>query len=58
MTLYFRFFFYENTAYYLTMGSKKARRVRKIQVQTDSVPVFELGDTVADIQWRREEREA
>ena len=51
-------FFYENTAaYYLTMGRKKHRRVRKI-VPTDSVLEFELGDTVSDIQWRREEREA
>ena len=36
-------------AYYLTMGPKKGRRVRKIEVPTDSVPEFELGDTVADI---------
>ena len=36
--------FYRNTAaYYLTMGPKKGRRVRKIQVPTDSVPEFELG---------------
>ena len=42
----------------MTMGPKKGRRVRKIKVPTDSVPEFELGDTVADIQQRREEREA
>ena len=32
--------------------------MRKVEVPTDSVPEFELGDTAADIQWRREEREA
>ena len=40
------------------MGPKEGRRVSKIEVPTDSVPAFELGDTVADIQQRREEREA
>ena len=40
------------------MGPKKGRRVRKIEVPTDSVPEFELGDTEADIKRRREEREA
>ena len=40
------------------MGPKKGRRVRKIKVPTDSVPEFELGDTVVDIQQRSEEREA
>ena len=40
------------------MGTKKGKRVRKIEVPTDSVPEFELGDTVADIQRRRQEREA
>ena len=30
----------------------------KIEIPTDSVPKFELGDTVADTQQRREEREA
>ena len=50
--------FYENAAaYYLTMGPKNGRRVRKIEVPTDSVPEFELGDTAADIHCR-EEREA
>ena len=39
------------------MGPKKGRRVRKIKIKTDSIPEFELEDTVADIQWRREERE-
>ena len=53
------FVFYENAAaYYLTMGPKKGRRVRKLEVPTESVPKFELGDTAADIQWRRQEREA
>ena len=32
------------------MGLNKGRRVRKIEVPTDSVPEFELGDTAADIQ--------
>ena len=40
------------------MGPKKGRKVRKIEVPTDSVPEFELGDTAADIQQRRQEREA
>ena len=40
------------------MGPKKDIGVRKIEVPTDSVPEFELGDTAADIQWRRQEREA
>ena len=39
------------------MGPKKGRRVRKIEVSTNSVPECELGDTAADIQWRRKERE-
>ena len=39
------------------MGPKKGRRVRKIKVPTDSVPEFELSDTVTDIQRMREERE-
>ena len=52
-------FFNENAAaYYLTMGFKKGRRVRKIEVPSDSVNEFELGDTVADIQRKRQEREA
>ena len=56
----FDFTFYKNNAayYYLTMGPKKGRRVRKIEVPTDSVPESELGDTAADIQRRRLEREA
>ena len=40
------------------MGAKKDRKVRKIEIPTDTPPEFELGDTVADIQWRREERVA
>ena len=40
------------------MGAKKGRKVRKIEIPTDTPPEFELGDTVADIQWRREERVA
>ena len=40
------------------MGPKKGRRVRMIEISTDSVPEIELGDTVADIQWRRQDREA
>ena len=34
------------------MGPKKDRRVRKIEVPTDSVPEFGLVDTEADIQQR------
>ena len=48
-------FFYENAAHYLTMGPKKGRRLRKIEVPTDSVPEFELADTAEDIQRSREE---
>ena len=52
------FVFYKNAAaYYLTMGPKKGRRVRKIEVPTDSVPEFELGETAADILRRRQDRE-
>ena len=40
------------------MGPKNGRRLRKIEVTTDSVSECELGDTAADIQQRREEREA
>ena len=40
------------------MGSRTGRRVRKIQVPTDSIPEFKLGDTAADIQWKKEESEA
>ena len=40
------------------MGHKKGRRVRKIEVPTDTPPEFKLGYMVADIQQRREEREA
>ena len=40
------------------MGPKKSRIVRKIEVPTDTPTEFELGDTVADIQRRREEEEA
>ena len=40
------------------MGPKKGRTVRKIEVPTDSVPEFELGDTVLEIKWRRQESEA
>ena len=40
------------------MGPKKGRRVRKIEVPTENVPEFELGDTVADIQQRRDDKEA
>ena len=40
------------------MRPKKGRRVRKIEIPSDSVPECELGNTVADIQWRREEKEA
>ena len=40
------------------MDPKKGIRVREIEVPTDSVPELELGDTVADIQRMREEREA
>ena len=39
------------------MGRKKVRRVRKIELPTDSVSEFQLGGTAADIQGRREERE-
>ena len=40
------------------MGPKKVRRVRKIEVSTDSVIEFELGNTAAYMQWRRQEIEA
>ena len=31
------------------MCSKKGRKMRKMEVPTDSVPAFKLGDTAADI---------
>ena len=40
------------------MGPKKGRRVWKIDVPTNSVPEFRIGDAVADIQLKKEEREA
>ena len=40
------------------MGPKEGRRVRTIDVTTDSVSEFELGNAATDIHWRREEREA
>ena len=47
------YFFTRNTAaYYLTIGPKKGRRVGKLDVPTDSVPKFELGDTAVNIQQR------
>ena len=39
------------------MGPKKGRRVRKIEVPMGNVPEFELGDTAADIQQKRQEME-
>ena len=39
------------------MSHKKGRGVRKIEVPKDTPTVFELGDTAADIQRRREERD-
>ena len=39
------------------MVAKNGRKVRKIEVPTDSVPEFELSDTAADIQCKREERD-
>ena len=40
------------------MGLKNAQKnVRKIEVPTDTPSGFELGDTAADTQRRREERE-
>ena len=38
------------------MGPEKGRRVEKIEVPTNSVPEFMLGNTAPDMQWRREER--
>ena len=40
------------------MGPKKGRRVRKIEVPTDTPTEFELGDTATDIQRIRGESEA
>ena len=40
------------------MGPKKGSRVRKIEIPTNTPTEFELGDMAADIQCRREEREA
>ena len=40
------------------LDPKKGRIVRKIEVPTDTPTEVELEDTAADIQWRREERDA
>ena len=40
------------------MGPKKGKRVRKIEVSTDTPPEFELGDMAAYIHQMRGEREA
>ena len=40
------------------MGPKKDRRVRKIEVSTDTPAEFELGHTTADVERRRKDREA
>ena len=46
----------KNTALISFDGPKKARRnVRKIEVPTDTPTEYELGDTAADIQRKREE---
>ena len=37
------------------MGPKKCRRVRKIEIPTDTPTEFELRGAVADIQQRKEE---
>ena len=39
------------------MNSKRGRTVIKIEVPTDSVPEFELGDTAAGIQQGRREKQ-
>ena len=39
------------------MGPKKGRKVRKIEIPTDTPTGSELGDTAADIQRRWEKRE-
>ena len=51
-------FFYKMLLLQRKMGPKKGCRVRKIEVPIETPPEFELGDTVADVQQRREEREA
>ena len=56
-TLRFSFFCENSAAYYLTVGPKIGRRERKIDVPTDNIPEFELGDTAADIQQMRLEGE-
>ena len=46
----FIYFFLRNAAYLTKkMAPNKSRRVRKIEVPTDSVPEFELGDPAVDI---------
>ena len=49
------FFLQKCCNFHMTMCPKKGRRVRKIEVPTDSV---QLGNTAVDIQQRRQEREA
>ena len=40
------------------MGPKKGRRLRKIEMATDTPTELELGDMAVDVQRRMEEREA
>ena len=40
------------------MGPEKGKRMRKIEISEDTPTEFELGNTAADIQRRREEMEA
>ena len=51
-------FFSKTLLIFLTIFPEKSRRVRKIEVSTNSVPEFELGDTAGDIHWKWDEREA
>ena len=41
-------FFLQNAAFTKKMGPKKDTRMRKVELSTNSVPKFELGDTAAD----------
>ena len=60
LTLDFKFFLQEATYITKKNGSRRVRKmsVRKMKVPTHSVLELELGNTAADIHWRREEGEA
>ena len=42
------YLFLQNAAFTKKMGPRKDTRMRKVELSTNSIPKFELGDTAAD----------